>query len=181
MAQRPQNEESLSPHYVRDESNPIPPKRRRSYPCSFVSVVNFVRMRFILYSRCLRRYPPGSSWAFALVHKSWRTKHAARLQPLLATTFPPLGSVSGVEPVETKISSKSVQIVTSRMSSNKRPGTYVRSRLKGGGLIRRGGSAYYLFLSEKYNFTLAISLMEKQKLQLLWRWLLHRLSKHQSV
>lgn len=128
----------LSPHYVRDESNPVLPKRRRSYPCSFASVVNFVRMRFILYSRCLRRCPPGSSWAFARVHKSWRTKHAARLQPLLATTFPPLGSVSGVEPVETKISSQSVQLVTSRISSNKRPGTYLRSHLRGGGLIRRG-------------------------------------------
>lgn len=134
----------LSPHNVRDESNPMPPKRRPTYPCSIVSVMTFVSMRVILYSRCPRRCPPGSSWAFALVHKSWRTKHAARLQPLLATTFRPLGSVSDVEPVETKISSKSVKLVTSHISSNKRPGTYLRSRLRGGGLLEgrqltRGG------------------------------------------
>ena len=112
----------LSPIYVRDESNPIPPKRCRTYPCSFVSIMNFVRMRVILYSRCPRRCPPGSSWAFALVHKSWRTKHAARLQPLLATNFPLLGSVSGVEPDEMKVSSKSVKSVTSRIFLELAPG-----------------------------------------------------------
>lgn len=100
--------------HITSGMNSIPPKRRRIYP---VSVVNFVRMRFILYSHCPHRCPPGSSWAFARVHKSSHTKHAARLQPLLATTFPPLGSVSGVEPVGTKISFKSVQLVTSRISS----------------------------------------------------------------
>ena len=47
----------LSPHYVRDEFNPT----EKTPDLSFASVVNFVRMRFILYSHCPRRCPPGSS------------------------------------------------------------------------------------------------------------------------